>query len=413
MRNSKKLLTFLVLTGMLILLMAGCAAQQEQPSGEAVESPPQPAAEEVRVSSIVSATGVVVPEKWTTLSFFVAGMLVDLNIEVGDSVEAGQIIARVDSSEIEPLIREAEADLVASQADLARIKAGPLEEEVEAAKQALAAANAGTAAAAAQRDELYHDVTETEIIQAEQAVREAQELYNDLQQNMDSIIKWADTVDIADWVGKSNPLASGEMLAYQIELAELSLQAAQAYLDDLLDGPDPDVLRIANARVWIASAQAEAARARMELLEAGAAPQDIALYEAEVGRAEATLEVYSAQLERTKMIAPFDATVTELYVNPNEFVPSGLQLVQLADLTSLYVETTDLNEIDVARVKVGDAAIVTFDALPGVEVTGTVTRIAPKSSEGTGVNFTVYIELDEIPEAVRWGMTAFVDIEVE
>jgi multidrug efflux pump subunit AcrA (membrane-fusion protein) len=72
-----------------------------------------------------------------------------------------------------------------------------------------------------------------------------------------------------------------------------------------------------------------------------------------------------------------------------------------------------LNEIDVARIKVGDTALVTFDALPGVSLTGKVSRIAPKAAEGAGVNYTVWVDLAEIPENLRWGMTAFVDIEVE
>jgi multidrug efflux pump subunit AcrA (membrane-fusion protein) len=78
----------------------------------------------------------------------------------------------------------------------------------------------------------------------------------------------------------------------------------------------------------------------------------------------------------------------------------------------LRVETTDLNEIDVAGIAEGASVNISFDALPGEEVPGTVTRIAPKASEGSGVNFTVIIEMDEIPEGIRWGMTAFVDIEV-
>jgi len=84
----------------------------------------------------------------------------------------------------------------------------------------------------------------------------------------------------------------------------------------------------------------------------------------------------------------------------------------LADLGHLRVETTDLNEIDAARVAVGASASVTFDALPGVEVGGVVKSIAPKAAEGSGVNYTAIIELDEIPALLRWGMTAFVDIAV-
>jgi hypothetical protein len=42
-----------------------------------------------------------------------------------------------------------------------------------------------------------------------------------------------------------------------------------------------------------------------------------------------------------------------------------------------------------------------------------VVFVSPKAAEGAGVNFKVVIVLDEIPEDVRWGMTAFVDIEIE
>ena len=85
----------------------------------------------------------------------------------------------------------------------------------------------------------------------------------------------------------------------------------------------------------------------------------------------------------------------------------------MADLDHLRVETTDLNEIDVARIQIGDKAQVTFDALPDLVVEGTVVSIAPKAAEGSGVNYPVIVELSEIPAELRWGMTAFVDIELE
>jgi hypothetical protein len=56
---------------------------------------------------------------------------------------------------------------------------------------------------------------------------------------------------------------------------------------------------------------------------------------------------------------------------------------------------------------------VTFDALPDVEVAGWVVRIAPKAAEGAGVNYTVSLELESIPPQLRWGMTAFVDIQID
>ena len=51
-----------------------------------------------------------------------------------------------------------------------------------------------------------------------------------------------------------------------------------------------------------------------------------------------------------------------------------------------------------------------FDALPDVKVAGKVARIDPKAKEGAGVNYTAVIQLDQIPDALRWGMTANADI---
>jgi HlyD family secretion protein len=111
--------------------------------------------------------------------------------------------------------------------------------------------------------------------------------------------------------------------------------------------------------------------------------------------------------------APFDGLVSSLSVRIGELVTAGTPIIMLAGGNSLQVETTDLNEIDVARLKVGDQATVTFDALPGINVDGTVSKIALKSSSGSGVNYTIVIKPDTIPEGLLWGMTAFVDIRVE
>ena len=78
------------------------------------------------------------------------------------------------------------------------------------------------------------------------------------------------------------------------------------------------------------------------------------------------------------------------------------------------METTDLSEVDVARVAVGQPVNVTFDAIKGKTLKGRVTRIAPMSSAGqAGVNYTVIVELDLLDPALKWGMTAFTDIQVK
>ena len=137
------------------------------------------------------------------------------------------------------------------------------------------------------------------------------------------------------------------------------------------------------------------------------------LAEVRLENAKAAMAAAEAQLEDLELRAPFSGTISDLNVRKGEWVIPGQTILLIADLTNLQIETTDLNEIDAARVKVNDPVAITFDALPGVEVKGTITSVSPKSAEGSGVNYTVVIKMDELPGLLRWGMTAFADIRVE
>ena len=120
------------------------------------------------------------------------------------------------------------------------------------------------------------------------------------------------------------------------------------------------------------------------------------------------LDISLGQLKNCQL----DGVVCNLDARIGEWVSPGIPIVQLGNLNNLRVETTDLSEIDAARVHPQDTVSVTFDALPDVVVNGTVQSVANKSAEGSGVNYTTVVVLDSIPAGLRWGMTAFIDIEV-
>ncbi len=83
----------------------------------------------------------------------------------------------------------------------------------------------------------------------------------------------------------------------------------------------------------------------------------------------------------------------------------------LGDTGRMHVETTDLRETDVVRVQVGMPVEVTFDAAPNRIFQGTVTQVAPVSSAEKGsTNYTVNVDVRDLDPALRWGMTAFVNI---
>jgi len=137
----------------------------------------------------------------------------------------------------------------------------------------------------------------------------------------------------------------------------------------------------------------------------------VAAQELEVSRK--TLDTAHAQLSQTELIAPYAATVVSIEAQPGEFVQPGQVVVILAKLDNLQVETTDLSELNISKVRIGQTATVYVEALDE-EFPGTVTAISPISDTiGGDVVFTVTIQLDGQPEELLWGMSADVEIQTE
>ena len=173
-------------------------------------------------------------------------------------------------------------------------------------------------------------------------------------------------------------------------------------------------VRAAQAAVWSAVAQRDAAQTRLALVAAGATAEEIASTEAGVTQAEAALAQARAALERTEIRAPFAGTVVEVTVDAGDTASPGEVVVVLATLDELQAVTVDLTELDVARVAEGQAAAVTVDALPELEIAGHVVRIEKQSEDYRGdVVYPVVVELDEDVMGLRWGMTAMVEIQTE
>jgi len=135
--------------------------------------------------------------------------------------------------------------------------------------------------------------------------------------------------------------------------------------------------------------------------------------EKELEQVRRSLETVQAELTQTKLVAPFAATVASVEIQPGEYVGPGQVVIVLAKLDSLEIETTDLSELNVTSVEIGQPATVYVEAL-GKEYDGTVTAISPIADTlGSDVVFKVTIQLKEQPADLLWGMTADVEIKTE
>ena len=177
---------------------------------------------------------------------------------------------------------------------------------------------------------------------------------------------------------------------FEISQAEADFTIAQARLEqaekdysELIEGPDPDELALVDAR--IASA------------------------EARISAAQTNIAAAQAALDDHDLVATFGGTIVDLNLIVGEQVSPGIPVLTLVDFSQWFVETDNLTEIEVVDVSVGQPVTVIPDALPNVELTGSVESIDDFFEEKRGdVTYTARILLDEIDPLLRWGMTVVV-----
>ncbi|MBP1464494.1 biotin/lipoyl-binding protein [Candidatus Chloroploca sp. M-50] len=208
--------------------------------------------------------------------------------------------------------------------------------------------------------------------------------------------------------------------------AEARLREAEARQALLVAAPTND--RIAAARTRIAQAEANLARlqgaqrtsqiavaaAGIELAEANrdqvsAAPREVDLVAAqvEINAAQVDLDQALLDLERATLVAPIAGSVAQLNLTIGEVAGPGIPALILADLQAWQIETDDLSELDVVHLREGDAVMLTFDALPDLELPGHIIQIKAIGSSRQGdIVYTVVIEPDRFEPRLRWNMTA-------
>jgi RND family efflux transporter MFP subunit len=133
--------------------------------------------------------------------------------------------------------------------------------------------------------------------------------------------------------------------------------------------------------------------------------------------AEENLKQSKQELMKTEILAPFDGTVVDIGVKENDqlsaFDYSSKTAVYLVDTRTVKMDGV-VDEVDIYKVKVGQAAVITVDALPDVELTGKVTFISPFGNQTTGVvEFPVTISLDPSETELKGGLTATADIIID
>jgi len=139
---------------------------------------------------------------------------------------------------------------------------------------------------------------------------------------------------------------------------------------------------------------------------------DIADQEALVAKMQDALDEANKNLSYCSIYAPFDGRIATINVKKGDSVSTSTTIATL--ITKQIVAEVSLNEVDAAKVKVGQKATLTFDALPEVSITGKVAEVDTVGTVSQGVvSYGVKIALDTDDERIKPGMSVTADIIVD
>jgi HlyD family secretion protein len=506
----KQYIFTVMLIGGLAALLAGCGGQQ-------AAAPATPSAP-VKTDDKIIAEAKVVPVQRAALSFPIGGTVAEVLVKEGDTVAAGQPIARLDRAAKAANLARAEAQIKAAEARLQDLTDGPRPEELSAAQAQLRQAQAqlkatlgsvtpediasaqaqieaaqatlgrlrgglnssdvraaqaqlqqAQASLATQRDQLSAGKTnaELQLSQAADRLVEAQTAYSTAKWHWEHVQAHgtdplSPSVPDSAQPGKtrSNKLNETQKQQYhdafiqaerELHAAELAVQQAQVAVESArgtevtglqaaeasmasaqasLERTTSSVLseQLAQARSQLAQARAALARLRgpqrddqIAIAQAGvdtaqanlvrltAPPQasELQAMQAQVDAAKAERDAAQIELSQAELRAPFGGLVAGLDLRVGETIGANAEVAQLADTTAWQIETTDLTELNVAQVQAGDRVVLTFDALPGVELAGQVLRIKALGENRQGdIVYRAIVVPQQADARLRWNMTA-------
>lgn len=350
---------------------------------------------------VVSAEGQVVPARYVRLSFDIAGTVEEVFVQKGETVQAGQIIARLKNREqFEAAITAAKLELLSAQQALDALSENA---EVNEAQAARVIADLRDAVRDAERrlNNLLSPAEQTDIEQARANVAIAREKMKKAREDYEPYAKKPE-----------DNLVRATLLSKKAQ-AEEEYEAAVRRLNNLLSGANEIDAAQAEAELALAQAQLAQAQKNYAELENGIDPDALALAQARLENAAAQMAAAQAAARNLELRAPFAGTLVVNDLKVGQYVLPGTPLVVLADISQWQVETNDLAEVDVALLQPGMSATITLDAFPGREFSGVIRLIDYLGQERRGdMTYTVTLDFDPGDVPVRWGMTAYVDIPI-
>ncbi|MBI5765961.1 efflux RND transporter periplasmic adaptor subunit, partial [Candidatus Falkowbacteria bacterium] len=445
-------------------------------------------AEEVKqgkLTQTVSATGNIESSEEINLNFKNNGKLIYLKVGQGGRVKAGEVLGRVDTSHVAPVIAQERANVAAAQANLAKVLAGASPEDINVLERQTAKAVDDLANLKSESAEQLNILKEKNLDSINNAVftvkvalnkifnyfinrdlisnllvnntelknRVESDYYN-VSKNFNIVVNNVDSVnngkdsqliieradklkiiltDLNNLLDNSYNLANAIMLnavysQTEKDAIKSDINAEQSTNNASLNALQTAKSNLANninsydSQIRAAENSLAISKAQLDLKKAGPRAFDLAAARAQVAQAQAQLDQALVGLKDYAIIAPIDGTVIQVNYKLGEqtnFVSSGQDGLAKPAIKILGNEKfqikVNIPESDIAKVKIGDKAIIQLDAFGADHIfSGTVTFIDPAQTTIQDVVYyqtTVGFNSDSWNERVKSGMTSDVTIK--
>ena len=380
--KQKSVWIIVLFIGVLILSACGKSINNEAPLSETP----------VIVTSI-TAEGHVFPDKRAYMNFSQSGKITEIMVVTGEKVNKGQELVRMGDDE--GAMSELAAAKLAKESAQQNYDTVLRTTPVVHAKAWLTYLETQQTRATAEKkwEALNLNTIENEIDDKQAAVKTEKADLDDAQKDFD---KYKDLDE--DNTTRKN--------------AKEDLRQAQNQYNEAVRQLEKSIQKRDVPRATLdaaIAAEAEAKRAYENTTD-GSDSDQLVITKASLDQAEIQLAAAQKAVDNYTLTAPFASTVLGINVYKNELVTPGLWAVAVGDTSQWIVDTSDLSELDVTNVHVGDEVEVVADALPGITMYGVVEQVnaVPDPQSGADITYRVRIRMTETDPNVRWGMTVAV-----
>jgi multidrug resistance efflux pump len=325
----------------------------------------------------------------------VGGRVTEVLVEEGQFVKAGTPLVRFDAAELLAQQAQLEAGVAQMEAQLARLTAGFRPEEI-------AQADATAKASLANLEMLRNGARPQEVSQAKADLDTVLADATNAEANFRRVEKLYQTGDMSRQA-LDEARSKRDQAAGRTEAARQRLELLQA-------GSRAEDIRSAEERYRQAKAAADMTRR-------GYRKEDIAEARAKLAAAKGQLEEVKVRLREMEVRASADSRVEVVSVRPGDLVPAGRSIVTLLESTQLWVRIF-VPEPELGRIAVGQKAAVTIDTYPGRQFDGYIEQISSRAEflprniqtrdDRNHQVFGVKVRLDNSSGALKPGMAATV-----